>query len=113
MIEEQKDKNKVLKSNNICIDNLELKVSAQVLCICNLDMDNENQICNGSQGKIISLAEEGPYVRFNNGEERTIGYKTWKSEIIPDVGIQQIPLILSWAITVKEGTGYYMEISWI
>ena len=109
--EQKRQELEVLKSNNICIDNLELKVGAQVLCICNLDMDNENQICNGSQGKIISLAEEGPYVRFNNGEERTIGYKTWRSEIIPDVGIQQIPLILSWAITIHRAQGITLEMA--
>ena len=100
-----------LKSNMVCLEELELKIGAQVLCICNLDMDNENQICNGSQGIVIDFKEDGPLVKFNNGEVRTIEYHSWKSETIPDIGIQQIPLILSWAITIHRAQGITLEMA--
>ena len=107
-----------MKTNMVCLDKLVLKIGCQVLCICNLDMDSDNQICNGSQGIVVGFCDGGPdvvttnklpLVQFNNGEKRIIDYHTWRSEVIPEVGIMQLPLILSWAITIHRAQGLTLE----
>jgi ATP-dependent DNA helicase PIF1 len=56
-----------------------------------------------------SLSPALPVVRFNNGLEMTIHPHTWLSENIPGIGVSQIPLILSWAITIHKSQGATLE----
>jgi len=98
--------------NNIMADkNIILKIGAQVMCIANIDMDGPAPISNGSQGIIESFIGDLPLVRFTNGQKRIIGYHIWNSEKYPWIGVKQLPLIYSWAITIHKAQGVTLEIA--
>ena len=108
-----------LKNSILCDDTVHLKVGAQVMCVINMEealTTSATPICNGSQGVIVRMSETVvggppplPIVRFNNGLEMTVNYHTWLSENIPGVGVSQIPLILSWAITIHKSQGATLD----
>ena len=104
-----------LKNSILCDEVVHLKVGAQVMCVINMEeavTTESTPICNGSQGVIIRMTEtvpELPVVRFNNGLEMVINYHTWVSDNIPGVGVSQIPLILSWAITIHKSQGATLD----
>ena len=98
-----------LKNNILAEEKLILKIGAQVMCIANIDMEGTNAIVNGSQGIIVDIKDELPVVEFKNGETRIIKEHLWKSEIIPGIGIKQIPLIHAWAITIHKAQGLSLE----
>jgi len=98
-----------LANNILCDQKITLKIGAQVMCIANIDMESTEQICNGSQGIIIDFINDLPLIKFKNNVERVIGYHTWPSENIPGVGVQQIPLILAWAVTIHKAQGNTLE----
>lgn len=102
--------------NNInCESCLELKKGAQVMCSVNLDFEtSENPICNGSQGIVDDFDNDGfPIVKFYNGIVKTITPYKWTSENYPGVSIKQLPLILSWAITIHKSQGISLELAQI
>lgn len=102
--------------NNInCESSLELKKGAQVMSTVNLDFEtSENPICNGSQGIVDDFDNEGfPIVKFYNGTVKTITPYKWSSENYPGIGIKQLPLILSWAITIHKSQGINLELAQI
>ena len=106
------DKNyelRYLKNNILAEEKLVLKVGAQVMCIANIDIEGTNAIVNGSQGIVIDIKDDLPVVKFKNGEIRIIKEHLWKSEIIPGIGIKQIPLIHAWAITIHKAQGLTLE----
>ena len=90
---------------------LELALGAQVMLIRNLDQDIG--LINGSRG-IIQSFQEGtnyPYVKFLSGEIILIEPFEWEYEeekkgIIKRI---QIPLILSWCMSIHKSQGLSMD----
>ena len=105
-----------LKANLRCDEIVRLKVGAQVMCIVNIDLDNGQTLCNGSQGVITRLSDQGlPVVKFTStlGStfETVMGYHIWPSENIPGIGVSQLPLILAWALTIHKSQGATLDIA--
>lgn len=90
---------------------LKLKIGTHVMCIANINLNGELQIANGSQGIVVSFNEKKlPYVKFNTIEEPIlIDYYIWKSEFNKRVGLMQLPLIYSWAITIHKSQGLTLD----
>lgn len=109
-----------LKGNLRCDELLKLKIGSQVMCIVNIDLDNGNMICNGSQGIIVRITQQGlPVVRYKLANssslsssslyEMTMAPHIWTSDNIPGIGVSQIPLILAWALTIHKSQGATLE----
>ena len=101
-----------LQSNLRCDEIVKLKIGSQVMCIANIELDNGDILCNGAQGVVIEISGTGlPVVKFKNGYQMTMTYHVWPSEIIPGIGVSQIPLILAWALTIHKAQGSTLDIA--
>lgn len=87
-------------------DTLDLKVGSQVMCIANISQ--EEGIVNGSQGIITQFINGFPEVKFKHITKIIQPHK-WINEKYEDYGVSQIPLILSWAITIHKAQGITLE----
>ena len=109
---EQLKKDYDFLANNILAEKcLKLKLGTHVMCIANINLSGELQIANGSQGIIVGFNNKKmPYVKFNAIEEPILlDYYIWKSEFNKRVGLMQLPLIYSWAITIHKSQGLTLE----
>lgn len=114
-IDEATDKNiafelEFLANNLLCDKTITLKVGAQVMCIINIRSDSGDLlICNGSQGIITEFCNGCPKVKYNNGVEMIMQWHFWESDKYPGSGVSQIPLILSWALTIHKAQGATLD----
>ena len=102
-----------LASNLMCQKEIKLKIGAQVMCIINIKSESGDDIlvCNGSQGIVTGFSEVTGYpkVKYNNGVHRVMTPHTWISDKIPGIGVSQVPLILSWALTIHKSQGATLD----
>lgn len=101
-----------LSGNLMCDKELNLKQGAQVMSVVNLKSESGDVlICNGSQGVVLGYCPltGSPRVRFNNGIEMVMTPFVWASDRIPGVGVTQVPLILSWALTIHKSQGATLD----
>jgi len=101
-----------LASNLLCDKEIKLKIGSQVMCIINIKSEQGDVlICNGSQGIIKSYCEITgyPFVKYNNGIEMVMTRHSWVSENIPGICVSQVPLILSWALTIHKSQGASLD----
>ena len=88
---------------------LDLKLGAKVMCVANIGMEGSNKIVNGSQGEIIDFVDNIPIVKFKNGIIKEMTPHTWMSDDIKGLGLKQLPLILSWAISIHKAQGITLD----
>ncbi len=111
------EKIEYLKKNCLAQDQLRLKVGAQVMMIKNTYQ--KEGIINGSLGVIkdFSPRKSFPIVEFANKKILTIGPEEWllekfnetTKETIIEAEMQQIPLIMAWAITIHKSQGLTLD----
>jgi ATP-dependent exoDNAse (exonuclease V) alpha subunit len=115
------DKIEFLKRNCLASENLNLKVGAQVMMIKNTYQ--KEGIINGSIGVVVdfSAKKKYPMVEFFDDQKNrkiiTVSPESWAFEkydessgkIITEAEMNQIPLILAWAITIHKSQGLTLD----
>ncbi len=106
-----------LKKNCLASQALRLKVGSQVMMIKNTYQ--KEGIINGSLGVVreFSPKKNYPIVEFANGKILTITSEEWllerfdeeKKALVVDAGLNQVPLILAWAMTIHKAQGLTLD----
>jgi len=112
--EQQRQEYQNLLNNIMAEAVLTLREGAHVMCVANkMDPIDESPIVvNGSQGVVVGFDAEGyPIVDFIKGPKMAMQPHVWQhqNERFADVGVEQIPLIPAWAITIHKAQGVTLE----
>lgn len=112
-----KKKIEILQKNCIAAPLLKLKIGAQVMMTKNTYQ--KDGIINGSLGIVTGFSpkKQYPIVEFSNGKIITVKPEEWliekfdedKKQVLTEAGVAQIPLILSWAITIHKSQGLTLD----
>lgn len=112
-----KDKIEILKKNCIAKEVLTLKLGSQVMMLKNTYQ--KDGIINGSSGIIVDFSPKKhyPVVEFENGKQFVISPESWEistynhetENIEVLASMVQIPLVLSWAITIHKSQGMTLD----
>ena len=108
-IQEYQQELEYLEGSTLVLDQLKLKVGAKVMSTVNVFEDDKLVLCNGTRGTVKKFIQDLPYVEFENGVNRIINKHVWKCHSLPACGISQIPLVLSWALTIHKAQGSTLE----
>lgn len=101
-----------IMKNGMFENKLSLCVGCQVMCISNINQDVG--LVNGSQGIIQDFICENnkyyPNVKFDNiSDTIVIKEHSWTMDNNNKYSINQLPLILSWAITIHKSQGMSID----
>jgi ATP-dependent DNA helicase PIF1 len=106
-----------LRKNCLAYEKLELKIGSQVMMLKNTYQ--KDGIINGSLGIVRGFSDKKghPIVEFQNGQKITITPEEWALEkfdeeiggMKTEAQMIQIPLILSWAITIHKSQGMTLD----
>ena len=96
------------KLDSIAPKTISLKVGAQVMLKCNLDV--KGGLVNGSRGVILEAEPGSVYVRFVNGTKLRVKKQNWDIEDKDGKGARsQLPFILAYSITIHKAQGCTLD----